>query len=854
MSQRARRDSEEAFSGGQFHYPPDLKIEPLHMDVCLSFDLPARRAWGSVTHRFKARVGGVQSCALNAVDMRGVSVESLGSVSVSHRYDGLQLEIDWETPFEVGEERSVRIAYSVEDPVTGITFSMPDEAYPDRPRAAYTDNETERARYWLPCVDLPHARTTFSFELTASQELTILANGVEAGATVHEDGSQTVRWELAQRCPSYLVCIAIGDFVRHDAGEVDGVPMAWFALPPFSSADLERSFGPTETMMRWLTTRLDAPFPHAKYFQVALPRIGGAMENNSLVAWDVDALVDETMTADQRGALDATNIHEMAHAYFGNSLVIRDYAHAWLKESWATYIESCWLGETQGIDEQSYDLFLNADLYFRESDQSYSRSIMLRNFVTSWQIFDRHLYPGGAWRIHMLRCLLGDEVFWPATCEYVRRFTEKVVETIDFQRVLEEYSGRSLGRFFDQWLGGSGYPHLKVSFAHADGYGTWTIVQKQMAEDATAGSGFHFSLEVGWEDSTGEFHRKSAEVEGTRRNVVSVAMAEAPRQVRVDPRQRLLAKIDFDAGRPMLARQMTHAPDVPGRILAARELIKGGRRSNFEVVAKALSEENHWGVKRQIMVALGKSASVHAIPILAQRLAEERDSRVLETVAGACAQYRDARIEVALLSHLDRSDIGYGARAAGLAALGSQRGDKHIERLIEASRDDGWMGIVRRGAIRGLALTRSPQAMAELQGRIAYGTEPDVTRDVVVASQASLFLWTDKPLRRPTEERLVELTRDPRLEVRMAAARALVNLDARSAIPALEALKGTVADQEWPEVDGWIATLRKSGGGADSAKQREEIKELRRTVRGLEERLSGLEAKANSRDGSPGKS
>jgi hypothetical protein len=42
---------------------------------------------------------------------------------------------------------------------------------------------------------------------------------------------------------------------------------------------------------------------------------------------------------------------------------------------------------------------------------------------------ESHLYPGGAWRIHMLRKLVGEEAFWGGVKEYVATNMHKLVET-----------------------------------------------------------------------------------------------------------------------------------------------------------------------------------------------------------------------------------------------------------------------------------------------------------------------------------------------------------------------------------------------------------------------------------------
>ena len=175
------------------------------------------------------------------------------------------------------------INYRVEAPLTGMSFSWPDDAYPNQPRHVITDNETERARYWLPCIDHPNVRTTVDFHLRGDSQWTYLANGELDGEDLHDDGSKTVHWKLEQPSPSYLLCIAVGDLVRAEAGDFEGRPVAFFASAGHRPEELQRAFGPTIDMLRWMTAKLACPFPYPKYYQLAAEGIGGAMEKISLV-------------------------------------------------------------------------------------------------------------------------------------------------------------------------------------------------------------------------------------------------------------------------------------------------------------------------------------------------------------------------------------------------------------------------------------------------------------------------------------------------------------------------------------------------------------------------------------------
>lgn len=117
---------------------------------------------------------------------------------------------------------------------------------------------------------------------------------------------------------------------------------------------------------------------------------------------------------------------------------IKHFEHAWLKESWATYVECCWLEDTEGEEAFLYQVFNDLRAYVTEAEEDYVRPIATRTYNSSWAMYDDHLYPGGSCRLHMLRHLLGDDVFWRAVRLYVQRHARGLVETGDFRRAMEE--------------------------------------------------------------------------------------------------------------------------------------------------------------------------------------------------------------------------------------------------------------------------------------------------------------------------------------------------------------------------------------------------------------------------------
>ena len=822
-------------------YPPDLGLEPVHLEIDLAIDIAARRAAGAVTHTVVARRAKLRTLTLDAVDLAVSAVVDVDGRSLTWRNDGKTLAIHWETPFALGEERRVAIHYAVEHPVSGLYFSQPDAAYPDMPWYAVTDHETERARHWLPCIDLPNVRTTLDIKLRAGQRFTILANGYLVAESVHDDGTKTAHWRLEQRCPSYLLCFAVGEFVRADDGDFDDgqqrIPVAYFCSPLHTAEDLMRSFGRTKPMLAWMTRKFGQSFPYPKYYQWAAPGVSGAMENISLVSWDERYVLDAALADEWTWLLDAVNVHEMAHSYFGDAVVCRDYAHAWLKESWATYIEQVYCEENYGQDEALYVYHEHATAYFEEADNDYRRPIVHRHFQSSWDMYDDHLYPGGACRLHTLRHELGDDIFWAGVRDYLATYQGRVVETDDFRLILEKHSGRALGRFFDQWFHQPGYPDLKVSFEFdADaGRGVLTVEQKQVnaAEGVPV---FHFQSAIAWWID-GEQHTAPLHVDQPRQ-LFMFAMSRMPEMVIFDPDAAVLHKLAFNPGDDLLRRQLTAGPTVLARIHAARELAATGRHANIQAILTAYATEPFWGVRMEMAQALAKANSAAAAAGLPALIATERHPHVLPTLLRSAGVYQEAGVRNAILQRLEAGLTPLATQAA-YEALGAQRDDAPYDLLVAAARTPSINGVAQVGAIRGLAATRRADAVDVLLPLVRYGGSDYAVRRFAVPALAELGRHVEKPARTRIAEALVALLRDPVYQVAMAAARGLAQMGATEAISALEQFARSRVQQEAVVARRAADALRKSGAPAESAQQKQ-LQELRTQLRRLEEEVQRL--------------
>ncbi|KAL6074450.1 Peptidase family m1 domain containing protein [Balamuthia mandrillaris] len=892
-------------AGGTPSYAPDLRLEPQHTELHLRFDLARRECEGAALLRVGANDPTARALQLNAINFLNVSVEDVEGHPLDWSYDGKVISVAWEAPFGgEGESaarptRTLRVGYLLRSPVSGLFFSAPDERQPERPLYAVTDNETERARYWFPCVDYPVVRTSLDIHLTSEAHHDLFANGLLVSEKVDEASKKkTAHWRLEQPCPSYLACVCVGEFVVVKDGDVNGIEIAYIGVKGVKEEDLRRSFGKTPQMMRWLTSKLELDFPFPKYYQFICPIKGGAMENITLTTWGDVFLVDEGLSEEWQYVVDSINIHEMSHSFFGDALVIRHFEHAWLKESWATYFESLWFQENSPSStstsspllpmEFQWEMFQNAEQYMRECNEQYVRPIVTNTYDSSWNLFDAHTYPGGCWRLHMLRHLMGDASFWGGVRAYLRDNLYSVVETTThFKAALERKlfsGGKNLTRFFDQWItNGRGYPQLTGEFRYDLATKQLFISFAQTQKDESKKIGlFDFELEVEVvESNSGKTHLLKVDIaSGRSQNFVSLQLENKPSIVRFDPQMKVLFSLQAmnGLGEDILGNTFLHPEtNLGNQLWTANELIKRGNKACFELLHRSglfsASSSHFYGVRVQVAKYLAAKNSEDSIEALAALLRNESDPRAFAGLFLAVVHHnlRDERIRQSILSFLSeegekKKDTHHFKRGrwAALQALGVQGKSEDFALLLEDSfypqqqqqhpHLRPYDSFIRIGALRGLAKLaastasdeKTKQQVLEALSQRIGASNPDDTRPAAIeafaqaaASQAS----QQEEKKRMAVEQLIALLRDPLLRVRKAAVTGLVVLKAGPgrAAEAVSAVASEIAEQDLPWLERQVKSLRASSSGGG-----EEVKDLRKQVEELQARLRKLEGKVEA--------
>lgn len=829
-----------ALAGTERKYERSRPFVTTHLALDLTLDFDEKSVAGTARLLFQRRGPLDHELALDAIgfELRAVRLRTDRDgdwVDASYTYDGDRIRLDVPAEAQSGE---VEIAYRAV-PRLGLYFLAPDRHVKDRPRQVWSQCQDEDARHWFPCQDKPHVKMTTELRVTVPHGMTALSNGDLIERDTPEGGKApwVFHYSLRKPHPSYLVTLVVGEFseLSDEAHLPSGrvVPVRYL-VPPTLEEQGTRAFGATPRMIEHFSRLTGVEYPWDRYTQVVVSDfIFGGMENTTATTMYEHVLLDE------RAALDVESndlvAHELAHQWFGDLVTCRDWSHAWLNEGFATFFEHLERESRLGLDEYEHGVSGDIDTYVGEANGSYKRAIVCRDYGEPIDLFDRHLYEKGGLVLHMLRRELGDEVFWGAVRSYLEKHAHGIVETNDLVRALEERSGRSLERFFDQWVFRPGHPDLHVTIAYDKGLLTVDVEQKQKGDDVAV---FHlpFEIEIGIGERT-ERHRR--EIRDARESL-AVRLAERPSWVAFDPEFRIAAPVKLKAPADLLRNQLTQAPRARLRRLAAEALAERQDLPTIAALRAVLEDEAEtWIVRGAAATALGRIRGDDALEAL-QAAASVDHPKVRRAVATALGQFRKPEA-AKTLQRLARKDPSYLVTAAAARALGRTRDEQAYDVLAELLHSDSWAEVIRAGALDGLARLGDERGVDALIEYTRYG-RPMRARRAALAALPKLAEG------RRVREHLVTLLDDADPHVRTSVIAALEELGDPKAAGALRELLDR-------ELEGRVIRRARTAlaalggeGKKDVRNLRDETEKLRGQLKELQTRLTKLE-QAGTEDG-----
>ena len=378
-------------------------------------------------------------------------------------------------------------------------------------RSVFADNWPNRARFWFPCKDHPSDKATVSYTIHAPSKWKVVANGaliekpkVSAENAISSKKSRhTWKWKSSVPIPTYNMVIGAAEM------DISTLGVASFAFSPSSlrsdgsieisnytfPEDTEKSqasFARSVEMVNFFATKI-GPYPYEKLANVQSSTRFGGMENASAIFYSQEAIA-------KGKNIETTVSHEIAHQWFGNSVTEKEWHHLWLSEGFATYFGALFFEQSNGRDNFNERMNESKNRIFQSKVTD--RPIVDYEVRDLFKLLNSNNYPKGAWVLHMLRGLLGEEIFFRGISKYYNQYNNRTALTKDFMKAMEEVSGKNLQYFFDQWIFSPGYPIIEfkqnwIPINNGKGKMIITINQTQKKKWPT----FIFESELCWDDN-----------------------------------------------------------------------------------------------------------------------------------------------------------------------------------------------------------------------------------------------------------------------------------------------------------------------------------------------------------------
>ena len=695
-------------------YGPERQVDILHFALDVTPDFKNRRVAGTATFTFKTMLKAVKQLRLDAVDLEVSEIKGGPKIEAWQNTDRALL-ITFAKPIPPMRQVKLSVTYEAQ-PAKGLYFRTPELGYNPGDMHIWTQGETIEARHWFPCFDAPNEFFTSSMTCRVPKGMVVLSNGRKASEKMDPaTGLKVVVWEQEKPHVNYLISLVAGHFKRLQEKHGDLSMSFW--TPPSEFAEAANSFRETKQCMEFMEKEIGVPYPWAKYDQVCVQDFNwGGMENTSLTTLNASTLFSlETETIRSSQGLVA---HELAHQWFGDLVTCKDWSHIWLNEGFATYYTHLFAGHKDGRDALLYGLHRNLkSLTGRSNDVV---PMVNRKYQKPSDMFTKYgfmSYTKGSWVLHMLRSQLGPDLFRKAVKVYLERHRHGSVMTENLRAAIEEVSGNSFDRFFDQYVYHAHHPEFKIGYSwdQKTKLAKVSVKQEQKVDDDVML--FQLSLPVRFQ--VGDQSIVRAMPISKASEDFYFALPSAPSIVRIDPDLTLLAKTTFAPPVAMLHAQLADPKDVVGRLLAVEALGKRKDKTSVDKLKGVLQEDPFHGVRlaaskalrgmandaafealkastkqpdarvrRQVVADLGSFYKPAALAALKKSLAGEKNPAVRASVIRALAGFGDpganGLIRKALASSSYRHELG----DAAVTALRTLDDPANLNLLLEALRED----------------------------------------------------------------------------------------------------------------------------------------------------------------------
>ena len=413
--------------------PLAAPFDVIHYDATVEPDLAGRTVAGEVAIDLIATATSLRTIDLD-IGALVVDTVRMEGATLEFTQRDRRLHARLKEPAAMGARRRIDLEYHGA-PRYGLEF-VPEKSQ------VYTIFSTSQ---WLPSIDAPVDKATLRLTLILPKGLRVVANGREVSARPLSGGRLAHEWRLDEPAPTYTFGFAAGKFA--EATEKRGRIRLRYLSTDASAAELLKIFADTKDMLSFFEDRSGVRYPGATYAQALVEKTIG----QELAGF---AVMSEEYGKGVLGDPETIGLiaHEFAHQWWGNRVTCRDWTHFWLNEGFATFMAAAYREKRFGREAYLKDVEGWRARYERVRAAGGDRSLVFPDWTRPTSDDRALVHQKGALVLHELRERIGEAPFWKAMRAYTRAHLQGSVVTTDFERAVEESTGKDLSAFFGEWV------------------------------------------------------------------------------------------------------------------------------------------------------------------------------------------------------------------------------------------------------------------------------------------------------------------------------------------------------------------------------------------------------------------
>jgi aminopeptidase N len=771
--------SQQLFTLRENGEAPSRTYDVLHYKIDVTLDEVKKSVAGTTTITLVPILPQLNFIRLNCGPMEIKNIALHSKQQLSFDFDSTFLTVKLDRPYSSKDTLHLAIEYFC-TPKKSLTFTGPDSAYPNRRWQIWSQGEDTLNHFWFPCYDFPNDKATSEVIATVNKKFTVLSNGKLLSTKENKkNGTKTFHWKQSKPHVLYLIMIAVGEYavLRDKAGKL---PCEYYVYPD-DTLNARIASQAIPSMIKFFNEKIGFAYPWEKYAHVILQDHFGGMENTSAIT-----LADNWAVPDARLRMDNNHesllAHELAHQWWGDVVTCRDFRHVWLNESFATYFDPLYVEYTIGRDEFDYRMFSNQNNGINV-DKSQGRKP-----VVSENSFGTNVYSRGSTILHMLRFLLGEQLFWKAINHYITKFQFQPVETNDFKLAIEEATGQNLYWFFDQWLYKAGYPIFDVSFSWSESSKTLSlnVTQTQTMDSLTGVFRMPVDIEITTEKNVLTYRINILQKDST----YSLPCSEQPKLVIFDKGNWLLKELNFTKSNDEWTYQATHATNPIDRIRALRSLAKLDNAEEFvSTFANRIQTDAFWAVRVEAIRSAGKiewknDSLKNILKHALLSASKDKKSAVRDAAVDALRIFKGDDVVATLHQALDDSSyLVMDSAIRSLAKVDSVNALSIVKKYLDYP---SFTNRIHNSALRTLATLDSTQAITVAFDDARYG-KPTNTRWTALG-----ILRRYGKTREDVRQFFESLLNDKNEDIRSYAVSTLGDIGTEETLPLLDAIANDI--------------------------------------------------------------